>query len=160
MEICVTDQEFKEYLHDSVHELIDLNDKYHKEFKIGSYARWDYDFDKATLTFSNEGVPGVIADIQAVGTIAHESKSWLWSWNNESIPEHVKSSISAVREFGETHKILKLTEDYWAASEEDGWEMSAIANRILGGKGVYRCPDDRGFVFLILTKVSFVRNQR
>ncbi|HEY4679532.1 MAG TPA: hypothetical protein VIJ01_20385 [Candidatus Angelobacter sp.] len=156
----MTDQEFKEYLHESVHELIDLNDKYHEEFKVGSYARWDYDFDKAILTFSNEGVPYVVADIQAIGTIAHASKSWLWSWNNESIPEHVKSSISAVREFGESHKILKLTEDYWAASEEDGWEMSAIANRILGGKGVYRCPDDCGFVFLILTNISFAPNQR
>lgn len=62
----------------------------------------------------------------------------------------------AVREFGEKHNLLKLTESYWTATEEDGWEMSAVANRILGGKGVYRCPDEKGFFFLILTDISYI----
>lgn len=152
----MTDEEFQKYAHDSVHELIDLNEKYHKEFKIGDYGRWDYDLDKAALTFSEKGVPYVVADIQAAGTIAHASKSWLWSWSNDSLPDHVTSSVLAVREFGEKHKILKLTEDYWEATEADGWEMSAVANRILAGKGVYRCPDEKGFFFLILTNIYFV----
>jgi hypothetical protein len=130
----VTDQEFSKFAHESIHELIDLNKKYIEEFKIDDYARWEYGFETATLKFSNEGVLYVIADIQAVGTIAHESKSWLWAWSNDSIPEHVKESMEAVREFGEKNNILKLTEDYWEATEDDGWEMSAVANRILGGK--------------------------
>jgi hypothetical protein len=68
--------------------------------------------------------------------------------------------VQAVREFGEKHNILKLTEDYWEATEDDGWEMSAIANRIIGGKGVYRCPDENGFLFLILTNIYLSQHHR
>jgi hypothetical protein len=35
--------------------------------------------------------------------------------------------------------------------------MSAVANRIIGGKGVYRCPNEKGFLFLILTDISYIR---
>ena len=76
------------------------------------------------------------------------------------MPDHVTRSVLAVREFGEKHKVLKLTEDYWKATEEDGWEMSAVANRILAGKGVYRCPNEKGFFFLILTNIYFVPTYR
>ena len=88
-----------------------------------------------------------MADIQAIGSIAHKSKSWLWSWSNESIPEHARTSLDAVREFGEKNHILKLTEGYWEAEEDDEWEMSAVAARILGGKGAYRCPDESRLLF-------------
>lgn len=156
----MTGEEFAEYLHESVHQLIDLNEKYHDEFRIGEYARWDYDLEDAKLRFSNEGVVLVEADIQAAGSIANSSKSWLWSWANSSLPDHVTDAILAVKEFGETHHILKLTDDYWEATEDDGWEMAAVANRIIGGKGVYRCPDEKGFFFLILTDIRFVKSQR
>ena len=152
----MTDEGFKEYVHDSFHALIDLNKQLRSEFKIGEYKRWDYDLEKATLTFSNKGAPCVVADIQAAGTIANKSKSWLWSWDNESLPEHVTDALAAVRDFGEKHNILKLTESYWTATEDDGWEMSAVATRILGGRGVYRCPDEKGFLFLILTTIRNV----
>ncbi len=154
----MTDQEFADYVHESVHQLIELNNKYQNEFRIGEYARWSYDLDDAKLRFSNEGVVLVEADIQAAGSIAKQSKSWLWSWANSSLPEHVTDSILAVKEFGETHKILKLTDDYWEATEADGWEMSAVANRIIGGRGVYRCPDEKGFFFLILTDICFIQS--
>jgi hypothetical protein len=32
--------------------------------------------------------------------------------------------------------------------------MSAVANRLINGKGVYRCPTDNGFLFLILTQID------
>jgi hypothetical protein len=107
---AMTEAEFNEYVHASVHELIDLNERNRREFKIGDYKRWNYDLDKATLIFSNDGVPKVVAEIQAAGSIANKSKSWLWSWDNESLPGHVTNSMLAVREFGEKHNLLKLTE--------------------------------------------------
>ena len=153
----MTDEQFQEYLHESVHQLIDLNDKYSEEYKIGDYEHWAYDLETASLTFSNNNVPHVVAEIQAAGSVANNSKSWLWGWANNSLPEHVTDSLVDVKAFGERHNILKLTESYWEAEEEDGWEMAAVANRIIGGKGVYRCPDEKGFLFLILTQIRFVQ---
>lgn len=153
----MTNKEFQEYLHESVHELIKLNEKYSQKFKIDDYERWDYDLEKATLTFSHKGTPYVVADVQAAGTFSKKSKTWMWSWNNESLPDHITDTVLTVREFGRKHKILNLTEAHWDATEDDGWEMSAIANRIIGGKGVYRCPDENGCLFLILTNIRLVK---
>jgi hypothetical protein len=100
LELPLTDQEFKEFAHESVHQLMDLNKQYQEEFKIGSYERWNYDLETATLTFSHEQVRRVVAQIQAAGSISNKSKSWLWSWANESLPDHVTDSILAVKEWG------------------------------------------------------------
>jgi len=102
----MTEEEVHEFIHESVHQLIELNEQFRREFGIGDYERWDYDLEKATLTFSNNGVPGVIADVLAAGSIATASKSWLWSWNNASLPDHVTNSVLAVPEFGKKHHIL------------------------------------------------------
>jgi uncharacterized protein (UPF0128 family) len=148
----VTEDEFHNYAHSAVHELMDQNRQYKEQFRIGGYERWDYDLDKGTLTFSNGGVPYVVAEIQAAGSIALRSNSWMWGWANESLPERVTHLLHSVRQFGEKSGISRLEEGYWEdASEADGWEM---ANRILGGRGVYRCPDKSGFFFLILMKIQ------
>jgi len=52
----------------------------------------------------------------------------------------------------------KLTDAKWDADETDGWEMSAIANYILKGKGVYRLQPDSGLSFMVLIKIKKVEN--
>jgi hypothetical protein len=150
----VTDEEIDNHLHESVHLQVETNEHYLQQFGIGSFERWDYDMDKETLTFSHEGVPHVVAAIQVAGSISNKSNTWLWGWANQHFPENVTKALSVVREFGKKHEILKLTQDKWAATIEDGWEMSAVANRLINGKGVYRCPTDNGFLFLILTQID------
>lgn len=153
----MTEDEFSDYAHDAVHELMELNEKYHQQFRIGDYARWFYDLEKGTLTFSDHGVPHVVATVQAIGSFATRTSTWLWSWANESIPKEMSNALLAVREFGQKNNISRLTQEYWEATEVDGWEMSAIAARLLGAKGVYRCPGEFGFLFLLLTYIYFVQ---
>lgn len=153
----MTDEEFHEYAHSAIHQLMELNQKYQEEFKIGSYERWNYELEEGTLTFSHDGTPYVVAEIQAAGSIALKSRSWMWGWANESLPDQVTRLLYAVRQFGEGNGIPRLADGYWEdATEADGWEMAAVANRIIGGKGVYRCPDESGFFFLILMKIRNV----
>ena len=153
----MTDEEFSDYAHEAVHELIEANEKYHQQFKIGEYERWFYDLEKGTLTFSHHGVAQVVAAIQAIGSLSTQTGTWLWGWANESIPKEMCKAMLAVRDFGQKHNISRLTEDYWEATEDDGWEMSAVTARLLGAKGVYRCPGESGFIFLLLTYIYFVQ---
>jgi len=153
----VTEEEFSDFAHEALHELMQLNENYHEQFRIGDYERWFYDLERGTLTFSHHGVPHVVAAIQVVGSLSTRTSSWLWSWANESIPKEMSNAFLAVREFGQRHNVLKLTQDYWEATEDEGWEMSAVAVRVLGGKGVYRCPGESGFLFLLLTDVCLVQ---
>jgi hypothetical protein len=61
---------------------MDLNKHGDQEYQIDSWPRWDYDFDRATLTFSKEGVPKVRASIQVVGTSSKTGGTWLWASAN------------------------------------------------------------------------------
>jgi len=150
----MTEEEFQDYVHESVHASIDFKDALLNQFGIGRFKRWSYDLEQGTLVFSNDDDLGVVATIQAAGSISTISNTWLWGWANASLPETVTSALQAVRDFGEEQGIQKLTNENWSASEADGWEMSAVTNRIIGGKGIYRCPDEKGCFFLILMDIK------
>ena len=128
-----------------------------QDYKIGEYARYDYDQEKAELVWSDEGIPKVIAKIQFVGSISTKSNTWLWSWENPSVLDNLKKDIVRIRSFGETHGIEKLTNAKWIADEFDGWEMTSIAAKLLEARGAYRAPSSNGFTFMIITEISWAK---
>lgn len=153
--------EFAQFRHDSVHALVRLNDACDKAFNISSWPRWDYDLDAGTLTFSQDGAPKVIASVLVAGNTSAAAGTWLWSWANDSFPENVVDEVMRVREFGVAENLSELREASSPDDEYFGWAMTAIATRILGAKGAYRCPrDEGGYTYLIYTDLAFVDQPR
>jgi len=107
--------------------------------------------------FSHKGTPVVIADVQFVGGFSTHSNTWMWSWANVSFLEPVKSKIREVRAYGDQHRLIKLASAYWGATEQDGWDMTAISAFLLGAKGGYRSPHEHGFTFMIMTDVRWAQ---
>jgi hypothetical protein len=101
---------FDRFRHRAVHTPQDLNANCEQEFKIGHWERYDYDLDLGTLTFSQDGVARVVAQIQAVGSTSTTTKTWLWGWANESLPPSVTARICEVRDFGNSEALTKLME--------------------------------------------------
>jgi hypothetical protein len=126
------------------------------EFDFSKHERWDLDQDAGELVFSNQGKPAVVAKIQFVGSVSKSSRTWLWSWANTSIEPALSKSMGVVREYGRKHGHRKLTDRRWTADETDGWEMTAIANYLIKGKGVYRPPFDTGFSYVVITDIRWV----
>lgn len=151
----VNADEFSQYRHECVHALSRSNDSCEKAFQIGSWPRYDYDLDRGTLVFSQEGTPRVIASILVAGTTSQSGGTWLWSWANSYIPEHVSEQLKKVRDFGIAEGISELTGPYAPDDEHVGWQMTAIAARIMGAKGAYRCPGSNGFMYFLFTDISF-----
>jgi hypothetical protein len=150
----VDPDKFSTFLHEAVHHLKDK--KCEEEFRISSWPRWDYDLDRGTLTFSQDGQPKVVASIQVVSSTSLSSGTWLWSGANQSFPLCVTQKVETVRAFGELESLPELTQVKRAADEYLGWEMTAIAAKILGAKGAYRCPGENGFVYVIYSSLTFV----
>jgi len=148
---------FSTFLHEAVHHLKDLNKKCEEEFRISSWPRWDYNLDRGTLTFSQDGQPKVIASIQVVGSTSLSSGTWLWSWANQSFPPRVTREVEKVRAFGELENLPELTQAKRPTDEHVGWEMTAIAAKVLGAKGAYRCPGENGLVYVIYSSLAFVQ---
>lgn len=151
----MTPEQYKDFKHHAVHELMALNKVCDEEFGIRNWERWDYDLDAGTLVFSESGTPKVVARIQVVGTTSATSNTWLWGWAN-NFPPGVTSEMRKVREFGTREAISQLTDSSVTNNEYLGWELTAIAARLLHAKGAYRCPrSDGGFLYLIYTEINF-----
>ena len=63
-----------------------------------------------------------------------------------------------MRKFGETERLANLTVPLWPADEVDGWEMTAVAAKVVGAQGAYRTPKDNGFTFMLLMDVRRVES--
>jgi hypothetical protein len=141
----------------SVGYLSDQQEVLTRDFKLGEHERWDWDQERAELSFSNDGKAAVICEIAMVGSISAQNGTWLWSWANESILEPVKAPMRDLLEFGEERGLERLAGAYWDGVEQDGWEMTAIAAKFLGALGAYRTPDDGGFTFMVITRARWVQ---
>jgi Family of unknown function (DUF6882) len=124
-------EEFANFRHSAVHELMRLNKNCEEEFRISSWPRWDYDVDSATLTFSLDGVSKVIASIEVVGTTSITAGTWMWGWANENLPATVTKAMEKVRAFGEQESVTELTQATCPDDEYVAWEMTAIAAQVL-----------------------------
>jgi len=127
-----------------------------EKFQFSDYDHWDIDQEKGELVFSKNGAPVRIAKFQFVGSFSNTSQTWLWSWGNESILPQLSKGIEAVKAYGEKNKFEKLTERKWPATQADGWQMTAISNYLLKGKGVYRPPFGQGATFVVITAIKTV----
>ena len=137
-------------------QLITLNADLEQQFSLGHWERWDYDAFAGTITFSEEGTPKIIADVQVVGTTSNKSNNWLWGWANQSVPVSVSAVIQKVREFGLAESLPVLIEPYWPDEECHGWDMTAVATRVLTGRGGYRTPrSGGGFTYYVFTAIRF-----
>jgi hypothetical protein len=130
----VNSQQFENYCHEAFHDLERLNEHLMQKFGIGEWQRWDYDLQSGTLTFSNDSVPKVISNVQIAGSTSNKSGTWMWGWANQHLPAQVTREISRVREFGERESISQLTDATFSADEELGWQMAAVATKVIEGK--------------------------
>src|SRR5262249_49758975 len=131
------------------------NEKCKEEFRISSWPRWDYDLDLAKLIFSEENVPKVIASIQVAGTTSKGAGTWMWGWANHHLPPQSTKALKKVKAFGKKEKIPELTQPSAPLDEHVGWEMTAIAAKVLGSKGAYRCPSGDGHVYVVYNDIHF-----
>jgi len=152
-------EQFSVYRHEAAHELMRLNELCEQEFRISSWPRWDYGFDRGTLTFSQDGVPKVRASIQVIGTTSISGKTWMWGWANESLPPNVTKTVARVRAFGAAENIAELKEEELPDDKYLGWGLTAVAAKVLGAKGAYRCPGKNGFVYVAYSSIEFAKSE-
>ncbi len=152
MALC--DDCFEDFVHPLTHELMEKNNRFREQY--GQFARWDWDPESATLTFTDPKKPTLRIAVSVVGTT--EGNSWEWTWANRNFEPHTKVDIDKVRAFGEVNGIEKLTTAFLEADEYTGWEMTAAAAHILDAPCAYRFPrDEGGHCYLIYRKIEELR---
>ncbi|MET0310408.1 MAG: DUF6882 domain-containing protein [Burkholderiaceae bacterium] len=138
-----------ELVRTSVAQARKCNGELEAAYRLSEYARWDFIGETDRLAFSSPGKPGPVFTAQYAGAVS--SGTWLWSWANPHIPDRFSREVGRVREYGARRKFRKLTREEWPARQADGWEMAAVTNYLLQGKGVYRPPNPNGWSFIVFT---------
>jgi hypothetical protein len=148
---------YPDWRHEAVHQLQAKNARLKEEFRISDWPRWDYELEAGTLTFSDQGVPKVVCEIQIVGTTSFKAGDWLWAWGNSHWPAERVTDSELVRAFGREHGICELTHDYVEVEDLNtlGWELTAVMARVTDAIGAYRPPDDNGALFLTYKSVAW-----
>ncbi|MFL6719485.1 MAG: DUF6882 domain-containing protein [Burkholderiaceae bacterium] len=134
-------------------ELIARQNSLEQQFSLSRYAQWRCDQTAGQLVFSGHGDTRLIADVEFIGTCSEETGTWLWAWANFHLAGTIRNRITAVQQFGDAHALPRLTIRKWPASEQDGWEMAAIAARLLDARGVYRAPLKNGPLFMAIMDI-------
>ena len=152
----MTPAEFEIFRHQAAHALMDLNEQCENGFRLGDWPRWSCDLERGILEFSRDGAPRVIADVQVAGTTAGGTPgTWRWGWADASLPRRAVERMIEVRSFGEREAVPCLTAGTLPDDEYLGWEMTAVAARVLGARGAFRCPAGDGFRYLVYTSIAF-----
>lgn len=126
-------------------------------YHLSHYEHFHWSQSDGQLIFSDHGKIKVVADVQFVGDISTISSTWLWAWANHTVLPKMKLGSIRVRNYGAKHGYGKLVKAEWDATQDDGWEMTAVAASILNAKGAYRSPGGNGFQFLVITDIHWAK---
>lgn len=126
-------------------------------FGIGGFSRYAVDLAAATIRFYDaHDVERVRADIQVAGSWSPDSQSWMWGWENESVPEAAVDRMALVLETGRRKAIGKLQQVFGDCDEAEAWSMASLACEILDAESVYRVPGKSSLLFLLLMNIRTV----
>lgn len=123
-------------------------------YGLGTFKRYQIDLPTATIRFYDENdAERVCADIQVAGSWAPEAESWLWGWDNESVPASASAQLAAVRDRGIREDIEQLRESFAPCDEAEAWSMASLAANVLDAQCVYRAPGAKNKLFLLLMAI-------
>ena len=144
--------DFKAFVDGSMEGLRLQTEAHQRLWRFGNCERWDFSQETGELVFTNPDTI-VRAPGQIIGTFDSVKGTWMWAWANSSIAPSLARDSARLREYGEEHKIRRLTTASWPAVEMDAWHMAALANRVCESNGVYRGPAGTTFVFITFGEV-------
>jgi hypothetical protein len=142
-----TDADFKALLEKARQDLQAKTASHQAVWDFGKAARWDLDQDEGVLIFSFPD-KRVTCDAQIIGSFDKSQGTWLWAWDNPSIATHLTTASKRLLEYGKQHGFEKLTRAEVKATEQDAWDMAALATLIGQAQGAYRGPAGDAYVFM------------
>jgi hypothetical protein len=123
-------------------------------FGLGQGGSWSADLNEGTITISTGTGYVLTAPVQVIGTFDTDDQTWMWAWDNPSLPEAMTRDAIKVREFGRTHGVDQLTTPVFVADEDDALDFTGLAIHLAGAQGGYRGPAGRTLVLMTFGTVT------
>jgi hypothetical protein len=121
------------------------------DFGLGRWQRFDLDLTSASMRFFDAlDAEQVRAGIQAAGSWSPASESWMWSWENDSIPASACARLETVRAFGAKNDLPLLRAGFQPCDEGTAWSVASVAAQLLDAACLYCVPATNSRLFLLL----------
>jgi len=126
-------------------------------WRFGEEEEWNLDQADGRLIFTFSDGTVVQAKAQIIGSLNTLDGTWLWAWANNTIVDSLKCDALKLHDYGVAHRIDRLTSSKWPATEDDGWNMAALACRLCERQGAYRGVAGDTLVFMTFGTVAISR---
>jgi hypothetical protein len=150
----MTQEEFTSFVEDCRDELRQKIALSVEKWKLNKFGRFIFDQEKGQIEFLDGEGPDLVCEVQIIGTYSKETRTWLWAWKSAWILDKLKDDSLKVNEFGDRHGLERLLDPKWEATEEDGWDMTAVAAHLAPAEGAYRLPNREVMIFMLLKKIE------
>lgn len=114
--------------------------------------KWNYDFENNNIKVFKNEKPYLSIDFIHVGKINVAEKKWTWAWVNT--PKEEASKSQKIKAFGMKNDCEKLKNATWSGGEKEAWNMVAITNYFLKGKGGARHYTKTEYNYVVFTKIE------
>jgi hypothetical protein len=111
-------------------------------------AAWSVDQSVGQIVFATPQGTRAEAPVQIIGTYNTEDGTWLWGWDHPSVAPALSEHAKKVLAYGQEHGFTKLTTRKLQCSEQECWELAALAYLLCGANGAYRGPSGTARVFM------------
>jgi hypothetical protein len=95
-----------------------------------------------------------VAPAQIIATYNTLDGTWLWAWDHPSVEPALAKDAKRMLAYGQEHGYAKLTTRKLQITEDEAWELTALAFLVCGANGAYRGPAGTAFVFMTFGEVQ------
>ena len=149
----------QKYIAQSYAGLQDVTQAHAESWGLGKEINWSVDQASGKLSFIFEDGKKAEAPVQIIGTYSSKQGSFMWGWDHPSVQPGIGDAAALVKKFGEEHGLSKLRTQPVAMSEQEAWELTALAMRLSKANGAYRANAGGGtLVYMTFGKVSLVQS--
>lgn len=110
-----------------------------RAFALGEERTFEVNQDVGRLELIHADGGQVVLDIQILGSFRPQDRSLRWAWANSGVHESLTRAVCAARDHETTKAFPSLSTPTFEASFEDCARLVALAAKLGGCDGVYRC---------------------
>ncbi len=143
----------KQQIEKAVNGLQALTTAHEGMWQIGS-ADWSVDQDEGTIVFVSPKGTRAVAPVQIIGTYNTQHGSWLWGWDHPSVEPPLAQHAKKVLAFGRKNAFSALTTRKLFCTEQNAWDLAALACMLNEAQGAYRGPAGTTLIFFTFGEVQ------
>jgi hypothetical protein len=120
---------------------------------------WNVDQNVGTIVFSMPDGMKAEAPVQIIGTYSTSDSTWLWGWDHPSVLPRLAENAKRMRDYGHEKGFDRLTTRKLHCTEEECWELTALAFLVCNANGAYRGPAGTVRVFMTFGEIKLSMTQ-